>query len=78
MPIGRERELIHFPPHSLLILEERLRESETAGEISMDLDVTHLALRILGAAAAPIGRPELHRRLSLDIGTLEEIAGLLD
>jgi hypothetical protein len=42
--------MIVFPAHALLILEERLRERQAAGELPSDLDVTDFALRLLVAA----------------------------
>jgi hypothetical protein len=39
-------ELIAFPTHALLILEERLRERQEAGELPPEMDPTDLALRL--------------------------------
>jgi hypothetical protein len=49
--------LIVFLAHALLILEERLRERQEAGELPADMDVTDFALRLLLVAANP--RPAL-------------------
>jgi hypothetical protein len=37
---------IAFPTHALLILEERLRERQEAGELPPEMDPTDLALRL--------------------------------
>jgi hypothetical protein len=49
-------DLIAFPAHALLIVEERLRERQEAGELSSETDVTGLALQLL-IAAELAGRP---------------------
>lgn len=40
-------ESVSFPPHALLILEERLKEHQAEGLLPSTADVTELALRIL-------------------------------
>jgi hypothetical protein len=49
---------VSFPPHALLILEERLRERQEEGSLPSQADVTELALQILVLAqvapAAPL------------------------
>jgi hypothetical protein len=53
-------ELVAFPAHALLILEERLRERQEEGELAIEADVTELALKILVVAELlGQGRPRL-------------------
>jgi hypothetical protein len=47
---ARESRPISFPAHQLLVLEERLREREEAGELPPEMDPTDFALRLLVAA----------------------------
>jgi hypothetical protein len=47
--------MIVFPVHALLIVEERSRERQRAGEMPPDMDPTYFALRLL-VAAEMVGR----------------------
>jgi hypothetical protein len=42
--------LVAFPAYQLLVLEERLRERQEAGELPAKMDPTDFALRLLVAA----------------------------
>jgi hypothetical protein len=42
--------LIVFPAYQLLVVEERLRERQEAGELPLEMDPTDFALRLLVAA----------------------------
>jgi hypothetical protein len=42
--------MILFPAHVLLVLEERLRERQEAGELPPEMDLTDFALKLLVAA----------------------------
>lgn len=61
MPAKPRLEMVHFPAHALLIVEERLAEQESEGvRMPPDLDRTELALKILvvAALAQPAGGTE--------------------
>jgi hypothetical protein len=40
---GGEVDLVTFPAHALLVLEERLKEHQADGTLDLDADVTRLA-----------------------------------
>jgi hypothetical protein len=42
-------ELIVFPAYQLVVVEERLRERQEAGELPLEMDSTDFALRLLVA-----------------------------
>jgi hypothetical protein len=45
-----------FPPHALLILEERLKEHQADGLLDHDANITEMALKILAISQAPTSR----------------------
>lgn len=55
----KARTIVTFPPHALLILEERLKQHQAEGLLPLDVSVTALALRILAVAG--------YQRRSLDL-----------